>query len=263
MKKQLNIQLAEFAPLWCDKEANMQKLQQLLDNMPSGIDIVMLPEMFSTGFIIDDSQAIDSLAEKNTGNTISTIQHLADKHGVAITGTFLAKTLNKFYNRAFFIEPGGEPVFYDKHLLFSMGGEAKEYTPGESCPPVIRFRGWNILPVVCYEIRFPEWCRNIGNCYDLMLVYANWPKARYFAWKHLLIARALENQCYVAAVNRSGEALGIDYASDSSMALNARGENIAVKYGDNFIASLDYAKLDSFRTKFPVWKDATDFTLHI
>lgn len=263
MKKALNILLAEYAPKWCDKSANLEYVESTIATMPEGVDLVVLPEMFSTGFITDDHEAIEQLAEKNTGDTIHRLQQLASKYGVGIAGTFLARTLNRFYNRAFFIEPSGDSVYYDKHHLFSMGGEAKEYTAGETTPPIIRYLGWNILPVVCYEVRFPEWIRNIGNKYDLMLVYANWPKARKQAWETLLMARALENQCYVVGVNRCGEALGIEYPQGSSKALTARGENIAVKYGDSYVAVLDYEKLERFRDKFPVWKDATDFTLHI
>ena len=150
LDKNLNISLFEYDIAWCDKQKNLNNVQKALEAMPHGVDLVILPEMFTTGFVVDKETAV-KLAERNTQNTINTIQQFANKHNVAICGSFLANTASQLYNRAFFIEPNGDETFYDKRHLFRMGGETETFNQGVTFAPVIRFRGWNIKIVICYD----------------------------------------------------------------------------------------------------------------
>ena len=148
-----------------------------------------------------------------------------------------------------------------------MGGETKVYSQGSATTPVIRYRGWNIKLIVCYDLRFPAWCRSTHDePFDLLIVVANWPKARHSAWHTLLAARAIENECYVCGVNRRGTdaADGIDYAADSTSILNFKGKPVETSQHHCLrYASLSIDALASFREKFPAWKDADSFTLHL
>lgn len=267
MNGNLNVVAIEDNIVWADKNANMVQLTKNMDFVPEDADLVILPEMFSTGFIVDKSTACE-LAERNTENTIYELREIADKRKIAIAGSFLARTAGKLYNRAFFIEPNGDETFYDKRHLFRMGGEREVFSSGNSISPVIRYRGWNIKLVVCYDLRFPVWCRNAkDNNYDLLIVVANWPKSRVNAWTTLLQARAIENECYVCGVNRSGkDAMGVDFSSASSVIVDFKGNILAEKddlqkHSQIISAVLDYEKLKIFREKFPVWMDADEYSL--
>lgn len=269
MNRNLKIAAIEYQPTWADKNANLTRLHDVIKNIGQDTDLIVLPEMFSTGFITDKDIA-NNLAERNTETTISDLKNIADDKKVAIAGSFIAKTASKLYNRAFFIEPGGSETFYDKHHLFSMGGENTVYSAGNTDSPIVRYRGWNIKIVVCYDLRFPVWCRNSydGELYDLLLVVANWPKVRKTAWTTLLSARAIENSCYVCGVNRSGlDPSGVDYGSNSSAITNYKGENVGdfsvVSGTDVLYSELNYEKLQTYRTRFPVWKDADKFFLDL
>lgn len=268
----LNIAAIEFDIAWGDKDTNLHTVSNAISKLPHGIDLVILPEMFSTGFITESRQCASELAERNTQDTISALKELATCHNLAISGSFLAHTASQLYNRAFFLEPNGDETFYDKRHLFRMGGECDIYSGGKTFAPEIRYRGWNIKIVVCYDLRFPAWCRNHfekNAPYDLMLVVANWPKARLHPWKTLLSARAIENLSYVCGINRSGiDPNGIDYASGSSGLYDFKGltctpQSIPISNGNILIYSLDHQALDHFRQKFPAWKDADQFSLKI
>lgn len=259
----LNISLFEGDIAWGDKEKNISNLKKRINEIPQSTDIVVLPEFFSTGFMTEDKNTIFSLAEKNTDNTISELHKLAKEHGVAIAGSFIAKTASRIYNRGFIIEPTGEESFYDKRHLFSMAKEDAVFTKGNSLPVTLRYRGWNIMLIVCYDLRFPEWFRNIDNKYDILIVVANWPRVREYAWRQLLIARALENGSYVCGVNRTGiDNHGIEY-SGSSMVIDYKGQIVAsntpANPGKIINASLDLDALKEFRKKFPAWKDADKY----
>lgn len=266
---ELNIALIEQNIIWGDKQANITSIAQQINLLPKDIDLVILPEFFTTGFISKDLDSVSELAESNTERTISELKEIARYNSVAIAGSFIARTADKFYNRAFVVEPSADVTFYDKRHLFSMSGEGEIFTKGERPMPTIRYRGWNIAIAICYDLRFPEWLRNRDNSYDLLVIVANWPKARAYPWKHLLIARAIENQCYVAAVNRIGtDNYNIEYSGDS-MIIDYKGNIIAdINSTDNFKSLIptphntitrrvDLPSLNSFRTKFPVWKDAS------
>ena len=244
-----------------DKKANFTTVERLMSQIDINTDLVILPELFSTGFVSDRGKMAD-MAEPNSGDTVAELRRLAERYNVAVAGSFLARTATSMYNRGFFIEPSGEETFYDKCHLFKISAEASMLNRGMTMPPVVRFRGWNIMPVVCYDLRFPVWCRNTGNRYDLMIVTANWPQARGYAWKHLLIARAIENQSYVIGANRGGSDSFGDY-DKLSFAYDYLGRAIAETDDKNKIVSavLDKDKLNRFREDFPVWNDSDLFNL--
>lgn len=263
--KDLNVCLVPLLIKWGDKEANLATLEGILENIHPATDLIVLPETFSTGFPVGmDKESVRRLAEKNTGETIDAIKRLAGRYKTAICGTFIADTGGSLYNRAFFIEPSGEETFEDKRHLFSMAGEDRVFSRGYRRMKV-RYRGWELAVVVCYDLRFPVWCRNVGNEYDALIVMANWPTVRIGAWDALLPARAIENEAYVCAVDCVGtDTGGYDY-NGSSGVYDFKGKNISVASeiaGHPLIyATLSRERLDKFREKFPAWKDADNFSL--
>ena len=249
---------------WTDVEQNLINAEKAISMLPQGCDIAVLPEMFSTGFIVEQSTAYN-VAEPNSGRTISLVTSWAKRYNMAICGSFIARDGDNLYNRAFFIEPSGDKVFYDKRHLFSISGEDAVYSKGEISMPVFRFRGWNITIAVCFDLRFPVWLRNIGTAYDLLIVMANWPDSRAYPWNILLTARAIENQAYVVGCNRTG---ADDYGqySGTSAIFDARGRCIAGNgtAGTNshcIIADLKKDELDKFREKFPAYRSMDSFEI--
>lgn len=200
-----NLRVASIALdiAWGKPDENLAVVGRTLQVLEGDTDLVVLPELFSTGYV-SDPEAMNDLAQTVGGSTMATLHSLSSKYNLAFAGSFLARTGDKFYNRAFFIEPSGDETFYDKRHLFTLSAESKVFSPGTEMMPVVRFRGWNIAMMVCYDLRFPVWSRNRSNAFDMLLVPANWPAARAYAWEHLLIARAIENQCCVVGANRSG-----------------------------------------------------------
>ncbi|MCQ2287778.1 MAG: nitrilase family protein [Muribaculaceae bacterium] len=266
LNRNFNIALIESNITWGDKEANLKQLRNDINNLDSSVDLIVLPEMFSTGFITDDKDKALELAERNSGDTMRMLHDIASERQTAICGSFLASTAGQVFNRAFFIEPNGDDTFYDKRHLFAFGGEDKVYHQGHTQAPIVRFRGMNIKLVVCYDLRFPVFCRTRKNDYDIMVVVANWPTSRQRVWNTLLTARAMENECYVCGVNRRGtDEAGVAYGSGSSVIIDFKGKTVAQTSEQSPIAaaSLSPEALDTFRTKFPAWRDADDFTLHI
>lgn len=263
MGSQLNICLFPQEISWGNKPHNLATVESAMVQVHPDTDIVVLPEMFSTGFVTHDKEEVRALAERNSGETVDFLMHLARRYNKAIAGSFVADTGGSLFNRAFFIEPDGETTFADKRHLFRMGGEDRVFSAGDERMRV-RFRGWNIVMAVCYDLRFPVWCRNVGNDYDLMIAVANWPKARVDTWNTLLKARAMENLAYVVGVNCKGTDLsGYEY-DGSSATFDFKGKDISMQHHlSPFVyASLSKEKLDAFRTKFPAWQDADLFTLH-
>lgn len=259
----LNLSVIELDIALGDKEQNLNAVNDPFTKLPNSTDLVVLPELFTTGFVAAKEQS-DSLAERNTENTIDILKKNSKLRNCAICGSFLAHTAGRAYNRAFFLEPSGDETFYDKAHLFTMGGEKEVISAGNSLPPIVRYRGWNIKPIICYDLRFPVFCRNTHNQYDLLVVVANWPKARQKAWEKLLMARAIENCCYVVGVNRRGkDSSGIDYGMGSSIVVDYTGEIISSTTETSAMAysTLSLHKLEEFRKKFPVWKDADTFEL--
>lgn len=263
MNKDLKVCLYPMNIVWGDKEANLAKLEDMMQFVHPQTDLLILPETFSTGFPTGkDKEEVRESAEKNTGKTIDRIKALAAKYNVAIAGSYIADTGGSLYNRGFFIEPSGDESFCDKKHLFTMAGEDKVFSHGYNRMK-IRYRGWNLTMVICYDVRFPVWCRNVNNEYDALLIVANWPKVRVDAWNKLCVARAIENEAYVCAVDCLGfDDKGYEY-DGSSTVFDFKGKDISVRDEVNGLvyATLHREKLDTFREKFPAWNDADPFKI--
>lgn len=244
---------------WADPEENLRDVEAMAHKVSADTDILVLPELFSTGFV-QDSEVISALAEPTGGSTISRIKELSRNYGFAIAGSFLCRIGDKYYNRGFFIEPSGEETYYDKRHLFSLSLEHKVFAAGCSRPPVIRYRGWNISLIVCYDLRFPVWCRNQRNSYDIMLVPANWPSSRGYAWRQLLIGRAIENQAVYIGANRGGSDDFGDY-ENLSLAVDGLGAVVSVNDNGLVYAVFDHDELLKIRSKLPFGNDADDFAI--
>lgn len=244
---------------WGDVEENLISAAERLRHVETGTDIVVLPEMFSTGYISNREQ-LKIIAGASVEHTLDAIHRWASFFKFAIAGSFITCENGHFYNRGFFIEPSGDETFYDKHHLFSLGGEKDLYTAGMTPPPVFRYLGWNIALSICYDLRFPEWLRNINAAYDLMLLPASWPESRGYAWKHLLIARAIENQSFIVGANRSGKDDHGDYPVANSFIFDYLGRDIGRYSTDGIIhAELDAAGQQKFRGRFTAWKEADPY----
>lgn len=219
-------------------------------------DLVVLPEMFATGFGADPERA----AQTAEGPVVEWMRKMSQRYGHVLAGSVIVRTERGFANRLLFVRPDGSVEWYDKRHLFSLGGEDERFVAGDS-RRVVEWRGMRFLLTVCYDLRFPVWCRNRGD-YDAILCVASWPAARREVWRTLLRARAIENQAYVIGVNRTGSDPQCRYAGDSAI-IDFRGDTLceADDAEGIFAASLDRRALDRFRAKFPVWRDADDFRL--
>lgn len=257
--KDLRVAALPLAIEWAAKGVNLAAVEAAFRQLPDSTDVVVLPELFSTGYA-DDEALMRELAERNTGETMDFVKRLAADYNVAIAGSYLASTPPHIYNRAFFIEPSGEETFYDKRHLFSLSSEARIFRRGTDALPVVRFRGWNIAMVVCYDLRFPVWCRARRGHYDLLVVPANWPAARGYAWEHLLIARAIENQSCVVGADRGGSDVYGNYEGLTRI-YDGRGMSVGISYGPFIVSDLSKKKLLDYRRNFPATDDADDFTI--
>ena len=257
----LRVSLIQSSIAWEEREANLQRFGRLLKRACGKTDLAILPETFTTGF----SMEVERLADTMEGTTLSTVRKWASDFQLAIIGSFIARVDEHYFNRAFLVTPTGETHFYDKRHLFRMAGEDRRFTEGEK-QTIVPYKGWNICLQVCYDLRFPVWSRNVANAYDLLVYVANWPEARRSAWKTLLPARAVENLVFVCGVNRVGiDGKGIAYGGDSAI-YSPKGEKLAdagKRDGAVRTCTLAYSELDRLRTKFPAWKDADRFSLHI
>lgn len=246
-----------------DKARNLTVVNDIVSRLPGNTDLVVLPEMFPTGFITDKHLAYN-LAEPTDGQIVTTIRELALHHHTAIVAPIIAIGAdNLLYNRCYFIDDSGEiRAYYDKRHLFSIGAETGTFTPGGQAMPVVNYRGFNIALAICYDLRFPTWLRNSGLRYDILAVVANWPDSRAYAWQQLLIARAIENQAYVIGCNRSGSDDWGTYSGTSSI-LSPKGIPISKSYDNIVSATLNLDELKSFRQKFPVYLDADCFEIQL
>jgi predicted amidohydrolase len=239
-------------------KANRLKLEQLLDPLKGKTDLILFPEMFTTGF----SMSAKELAETMEGESVKWMKSQARKCGAAIAGSLIIKENDQFFNRFLFITPTGQTHFYDKRHLFSMGGE-NQYFTGGSKRVVVNYAGWRIALFICYDLRFPVWCRSIKDA-DLMLFTANWPEKRKIVWQSLNQARAIENQLYVACSNRTGlDGVGISYAGES-MLIDPKG-NLVCDLSTTTEAvdtcTISLKELNRFREKFPVSRDEDQFEI--
>ncbi len=239
---------------WGNPALNIQRTDETIAGLPDA-DIYVLPEMFSTGFCTQP----DGMAEPEEGNTLSWMKHIATTRNCAVAGSVAVEQNHQFYNRFYFVHPDGRTEYYDKKHLFTYGGEHKRFTAGTE-RVIVHFRGVRILLQVCYDLRFPVWARNRKD-YDLILYVASWPTPRIGAWNTLLRARAIENQCYVAGVNRVGTDPSCEYCGGSAI-IDPYGVTIAEcanETEDAVTTEIDMNALEAFRCKFPVLDDADRF----
>lgn len=256
MKNQLKISLVQTNLYWENKTKNLAALEQSLAKIKA-TDLIVLPEMFTTGF----SMNAKALAETMDGPTVRWMKQKAKAKKAALCGSIIVEEKKKYYNRLCFVLPNGDVFTYDKRHLFSPAGENEHYSAGTE-KIIVNYKGWNICPLVCYDLRFPVWSRVVDNEYDVLLYVANWPAARNYAWEHLLIARAIENQAYVVGVNRIGKDAKGNEHNGSSCAVDPLGKVIlngpAKKAWVKTIV-LDKTEQETLRTKLAFGKDADKF----
>jgi predicted amidohydrolase len=245
---------------WENPVANLKMFDEKVDSIPEGTDLIILPEMFSTGF----SMAPSRLAETESGTSVSWLQSVAKRKNCVVTGSLIISENENYYNRLFWVKPDGSFKTYDKRHLFSLAGEENFYSPGKN-RLIVDLKGFKIMPLICYDLRFPVWSRNDLN-YDVLLYVANWPERRAYFWKQLLIARAIENQSYVIGVNRVGNDGNNIFHSGDSTCLDPLGESIAAaKHSiEEIINVVIYKdKIKEVRDRFMFLNDKDDFVLTI
>ena len=241
---------------WGQPVTNRQKAEKIILEQ-KGADVFLLPEMFTTGFDVNPAE----MAEPADGTTFQWMQHMSKATDAAIVGSFVVEENENFYNRMFFVCPDGSATYYNKHHLFSYGEEDKHFTAGTE-RVIVEFRGVRFLLQVCYDLRFPVYCRNRKD-YDAILYVANWPTSRIEVWRTLLRARAIENQCYVIGVNRVGEDQKCAYCGCSAI-ISPYGQALfecMPNMEQTGASELDLSALEAFRKKFPVLEDADNFNL--
>jgi omega-amidase len=258
---QLRVTLVQTNLHWHDAGANHEQFSRLLANVHGATDLIVLPEMFTTGF----TMAAEEVAEPPNGPSTEWMRKIARDTGAVVTGSVVTRDGDAYFNRLIWMQPDGDYRTYDKRHLFRMGREHEHYRAGTEQLQVT-LQGWNIRPLVCYDLRFPVWSRNrIGtpDGYEVLIYVANWPERRRYPWATLLRARAIENLSYCIGVNRIGaDATGVAYSGDSA-ALDFMGQPLTEPSESEFVTTvtLDYAALQSFRGKFAAYLDADDFAL--
>lgn len=258
----LTVTLIQTSLHWENVSANLQMLEQKINAIKERTEVVILPEMFSTGF----SMKPELLAETMDGETIRWMKRVATEKKIILTGSVIIGEDNKYYNRLIWMLPNGQYGIYDKRHLFAFAGEDQHYTGGEK-RLIASAKGWKLNLQVCYDLRFPVWARQQPTGpdpeFDVLVYVANWPERRSLAWKTLLQARAIENQCYVIGVNRVGNDGNNIYHSGDSMMVDPMGEVLYHKKDkeDIFTIQLDKAHLQTVREKLPFLKDADGFII--
>mmetsp|Transcript_19108 Transcript_19108/g.8890 ORF Transcript_19108/g.8890 Transcript_19108/m.8890 type:complete len:257 (+) Transcript_19108:2170-2940(+) len=249
----LKITIIQTEIFWEDIKANLDMFDEKLNKISEQTDLIILPEMFSTGF----SMNTEKLAENMNGSAVNWIKHKSTKKHTDIAGSIIIKEKGNFFNRLVWAKPDNTFTIYDKKHLFRMADENKAYSAGES-KITVNLNGWKVRPFICYDLRFPVWTRNFDNEYDLAVYIANWPEPRSYHWKTLLKARAIENQCYVAGVNRIGQDGNDVLYSGDSLVIDPLGNpffEAGTKPCVNTV-KLSYEVLKEYRTAFPTWMDA-------
>lgn len=231
MQNELKVALIQSDLVWENPEQNRQQFEEKINTISEKIDLIVLPEMFTSGFTMQP----ENVAETMQGDTIKWMQHIALKLDIALTGSLVIKENENYYNRLLFVHPDEKIETYDKRHTFTLAGEDKVYKAGSE-KLIISYKGWKICPLVCYDLRFPVWARNVEE-YDVLIYVANWPKKRITAWDALLKARAIENMSYCIGVNRVGtDANDHEYVGHSAcydtlgetLSLNKNKEDIAI-----------------------------------
>ena len=246
--------------IWEEKSANLRLLEEKIAAIKEKTEIVILPEMFSTGF----SMRPEIFAETMEEETVNWMKTVSRDNGIILTGSIMAREEDKYFNRLIWMLPNGEYGYYDKRHLFAYGEEDQHYSAGNK-RLIASVKGWKINLLICYDLRFPVWARQQTKTgapeYDVLIYVANWPEKRSHAWKTLLCARAIENQCYVIGVNRVGTDANNIYYSGNSLVIDPLGQvlyHMADEEDVNTI-TLSKEKIEEVREKFPFWKDADGF----
>lgn len=259
MNSTLQFTLIQSHLHWEDPEANLRQFENKIKSITDKKEIVVLPEMFTTGFSMHPA----ALAEEMNGVTMRWMQRVAAENKIILTGSVIMKDQSKYYNRLIWMQPDAQYGVYDKRHLFTLSGEHKEFSPGEK-KLIAQVKGWKICTQICYDLRFPVWSRQTKeNPYDVLLYVANWPERRIHAWKTLLQARAIENQCYVVAVNRVGEdGNGLIYSGDSCV-VNPMGKVIYCQSQEEDILTITLHKeeITEARQRFQFLEDADGFVI--
>lgn len=258
MNEILNLSLFQTDIAWNSPAENLRILNEWMDEIPGNTNLVILPEMFLTGFSMD----VNSIAQPMDGMGVNWLKSVAKTKNITITGSLTIQENGLFYNRMLVAMPNDQLKWYNKRHLFRMGEEHLHFSPGNESI-VVESQGWNIMPLVCYDLRFPVWSRNVSLKYDILLYVANWPQSRREAFLILLKARAIENQCYVVGVNRVGmDGNGIKYAGDS-VVVDPKGRFMTEVSSDPGIinCAVSLKELRDFRENFPTYLDSDTFEI--
>lgn len=256
----MKIAIYQYDILWESPENNLRKIDKVMSEVSNKCDLLVLPEMFTTGFTMKPKD----VAEKMDGKSISFLKEATKKYNLAIIGSLIIEENGNNYNRMLLITPEGELNYYDKRHLFRMSGEDNHFASGGKLE-IFQYKGFNILPQVCYDLRFPVWSRNNNNKYDIAIYVASWPTVRIKVWDILLQARAIENVCYVIGVNRVGTDPVIGYNGHSCV-VDYLGKKIVETTEDKeqyIICEIEKEPLEKFRGKFPAHLDSDNFTIDI
>ncbi|TDE06556.1 amidohydrolase [Flavobacterium hiemivividum] len=253
----MQVILIQASLIWENPKLNRDYFEEKINSLSEKIDLIVLPEMFTTGFTMNPR----AVAEAMEGETVLWMQSLAKAKNSAITGSVVIEENGNFYNRMLFVFPSGEIQYYDKRHLFTLAGEEKVYTAGTK-KLIVEYLGWKICPLVCYDLRFPVFSRNVEN-YDLLIYVASWPKIRTNAWDALLKARAIENMSYAIGVNRTGEDNNGHSYIGHSQVVDCLGDYLAEPQGNDAVlkATLDKSKLIETRKKLGFLNDQDGFEL--
>ena len=263
----LSITTIQSNLIWEEKPANLRLLEQKINSIAEKTEIIVLPEMFNTGF----SMKPELHAETMDGESVEWMKRISRENGIILTGSLMIEEAGKYFNRLVWMLPNGQYGYYDKRHLFAFGEEDKHYKPGNK-RLIASVKGWKINLLVCYDLRFPVWARQAppplgevgrGPEYDVLIYVANWPERRSHAWKTLLCARAIENQCYVVGVNRVGSDANNIYYSGNSLVIDPLGQVLYHMADEEDVNTVILQKdlLEEVRTKFPFWKDADPFNI--
>ena len=253
----MKIALLQSSLIWENPKANRNHFEEKINALAEKVDLIVLPEMFSTGFTMNPEAVFETME----GETIQWMQSLAKAKNSAITGSLVIKENENFHNRLLFVFPSGEMQIYDKRHLFTLAGEDKVYTSGNQ-KLILEYLGWKICPLICYDLRFPVFARNVEN-YDVLIYVANWPKSRIQAWDILLKARSVENLCYTIGVNRVGvDNNNLEYDGHSQM-VDFLGNYVLEPQETEgvFIVELNKQKLVETRNKLGFLNDRDSFEL--
>lgn len=259
MKPSLSFSIIQSNLTWEQIDANLALFEQKINAIEIPSEIIVLPEMFQTGFSMNPKK----LAESMEGKTMNWMANMSLKKRAIITGSLIIKENGNYYNRLIWMQPDGKYAYYDKRHLFSYAGEDMHFTTGNK-RLIAKVNGWRICTTICYDLRFPVWSRQANEDeYDILLVVANWPQKRSLAWNTLLRARAIENQSYVVACNRTGyDENGIVYHGESQI-INPLGELLQINEQEEIIISQTLLKqeIESVRIQFPFLKDKDNFVV--